>query len=895
MTRHLTILNNDLQPTHADAFFKQEEDQDRRIGLPSSIRNKISSMDELTSIRNKLSSLEQMEHRNPLTSTITQRVARSSYLPQQSFTTKNSDTTDDPNAFIRAVRIPSSQPSGDATTPGAINLHASTASLYASAASTFSSTNSNLASLRHAVQALRNTPFAHATGISMDDHANHQDDTHLDTISTISHHEYPEQRRPPSTRQQTPGPPLTNTRAETHSYSQHDIQSIPKVCSTSISASPAITEYDGDDVIMGGVTPSISTVHATASTALRSSRFRTEALRQGITPLASRSAFRKALQADAPPKTTEKPSPTIIINKYTGKDTPAGDFDEKTPSPTVVLSHFQDLNHPHGGRMANNGAASAATVSHMYVPSTAAYTPEASAGSSVSNNPLFAGTPSNPTPGSVTMAVKSMTDGAEDGLKQQGEGTVHIGQFNAAVQGLKLAEKLQQAAEKLSTPLATVVTHGGTNVPASVASNGREREIKELSLDAVPSVQISSGFQFRDDVAALLRALDVGTPTVQPLTGGAAVRALADASTEERPKPRSRIRPSLSPSSVAMLDLSKFDANGERHAPASIIKESNRSNPRTVDMSASSGNDSETTRALTQRVAELEAQREEAASLLSGYQGSIAELQDRHSSNIVRLQAEAALAKSECERLRAERGEIQEEFETLYKDKYLPLKSEAVALRKGGAALRAELAERERAMKKAAELEQEIVAARKVIDAAQKAGEVAKAEAIAAREAERLAEKRAADAAALLEGTERKWAAKYEAEGKRAEKVLHAKAVEVKGLKEKLEALSRSHDDAVHRYHVEQAKKERKEKEISLREDEICDLQLKLKEMERVLGEYRAENEKFYGVKEKYKAAVAALEAELVKKERENASLANMCNELLTDLEQKQQRQGGGK
>jgi len=328
---------------------------------------------------------------------------------------------------------------------------------------------------------------------------------------------------------------------------------------------------------------------------------------------------------------------------------------------------------------------------------------------SVSTNPLFDGTPSHSTPLSIMMI---RPDGLEFSLRSSSATSTATagGQGSAASEGIRLAEKLHQAAEKLHTPLLTArdpVDSSSLTAPNDAAT-------------AVVCSAEDASFEFKDDVVALLKALDARTPmsaaaanemgmSSPPDAGGgpatgAAARALAVASTEERPRTQARRRSSLSSCSPTILDLSGFDANGERNAPGAATPLAlagkadaaiEISPPAILSSNLACCSRSDDVSALHQRIAELEEERSEAASLLSGYQGSIAELQDRHSAAIVKMQAKISMLQSESERLRAERADIHSQFESLYRDKYQPLKVEAAVLRRGADALRARITEEE--------------------------------------------------------------------------------------------------------------------------------------------------------------------------------------------------------
>jgi hypothetical protein len=220
---------------------------------------------------------------------------------------------------------------------------------------------------------------------------------------------------------------------------------------------------------------------------------------------------------------------------------------------------------------------------------------------------------------------------------------------SAAKEGLKLAEQLHAVAQQLRTP---AVARAATPTPSPAGAIGESAD-----------VDADHTFQFKDDVAALLQALDARTPTSLPRPAAApSARTAADASTEERPGPRRRRSTSLQPSAAPLLDLSAFDPDGNRNTPepgtptvpAPHVDASPAAAPRAGALPAAPAADSAALAALAGEVAELRSrcerlgsEREEAAALLSGYQGSIAELQDRHSTTVVRMQAEAALLKSE--------------------------------------------------------------------------------------------------------------------------------------------------------------------------------------------------------------------------------------------------------
>ncbi|KAL4525212.1 hypothetical protein Ndes2437B_g03050 [Nannochloris sp. 'desiccata'] len=644
----------------------------------------------------------------------------------------------------------------------------------------------------------------------------------------------------------------------------------------------AVNENNSDHSSGGGANSSDS--RSSGSGVRRSSRFKVEALRQGVTPLRVRQHRASFSPSNAG---------VNVEIESAKKSTETEKKEEEESSPT----------------MSSNPLAL-----HPVLPLAAApgeSSPAVSSNSAISNNPLFAGTPSHPTPPSITTRRPSLGMAAAAGLR-----TPSTGGASAASEGIKLAEKLHAAAEKLQTPV-TAVTY-----------TGNKKRISATSSISITSDEDAT-FQFKGDVQALLEALDANTPQQEnndnkPSTPAAAgigmptARALAAASTEERPKPVARRHSSLSatPNSggAAILDLAGFDEDGERTAPGqetpllaprggtkstdtldnasashgttrfappSVVTRSSLALAEAAAASRPSSVPALEVASLRQKIADLESERNDAASLLSGYQGTIAELQDRHSAAIIKLQAENAMLKSESERLRSGRAQIHSQFDTLYREKYAPLKIEAAALRRGADALRTRLAEEGGHVKRIAQLEAELSASQAAIAAAQQGAAAFKIEAEAAKESERLAEQRAFDAGARLQELETKWATKFAAESSRAEQALVRKESEVSAWKDKHAAMARQYDDAVHRAHLAQAARERKVAEVGRKEEEICTLQVELQGYESALRQYRAENDKFAASKETYKARIAALEKELVEKEAEKQSLAALVDGLL--------------
>jgi hypothetical protein len=60
---------------------------------------------------------------------------------------------------------------------------------------------------------------------------------------------------------------------------------------------------------------------------------------------------------------------------------------------------------------------------------------------------------------------------------------------------------------------------------------------------------------------------------------------------------------------------------------------------------------------------------------------------------------------------------------------------------------------------------------------------------------------------------------------------------------------------------------------------------VRVRELEGVLREYQRENAKFGEVKERYKAALAAVRGDLAARDAEKKQLSDMCGQLLGRLE----------
>jgi len=118
---------------------------------------------------------------------------------------------------------------------------------------------------------------------------------------------------------------------------------------------------------------------------------------------------------------------------------------------------------------------------------------------------------------------------------------------------------------------------------------------------------------------------------------------------------------------------------------------------------------------------------------------------------------------------------------------------------------------------------------------------------------------------------------------------LNSKTEELKESKNTIVILRHRLDEIMHKAEVATAGRDRKQTEINSKEEEICALQVRVREVEGILASYKAENEKFFSVKEKYKATITNLERQVVKLKEEKAQVSMWCNQLISEREQSQQ------
>lgn len=184
-------------------------------------------------------------------------------------------------------------------------------------------------------------------------------------------------------------------------------------------------------------------------------------------------------------------------------------------------------------------------------------------------------------------------------------------------------------------------------------------------------------------------------------------------------------------------------------------------------------------------------------------------------------------------------------------------------------------------------LRKELEASRNAAMAARKAAEAAEAVNHAAQEAQRLAEEKA-DAALAQNAKEiENLKYQYEVRLKNMQSSLDTKTAELAESSKRMVLLRNKLDETMHKSEVAIAGRDRKQAELNSKEDEICALQVRLKDIEAVLASYKAENEKFFSVRLKYKATIANLEHQVDVLQSDKAELTKMCDELLSEAEKK--------
>jgi len=657
-------------------------------------------------------------------------------------------------------------------------------------------------------------------------------------------------------------------------------------------------------------------------------------------PTTSKSTIQKRLESAAP-SAAPAPAPELAVE--------LGAQQEVTPttSNTNPLASFVTMGNAVG--TGNEGAAAAAAAGTN--PSvTLRPSHSSSSTSKVSSNPLFASTPTHPTPPSISQPLRPLvaataadtsalpssrgaqssirrypptpysaavaagmqarrvslagrTPGATGG-RRGGQGG---GNAVSVSEGFKLAEQLAAVADRLasvsprcpptnpievvetgddlvgrhesSIEVTTKKTLSWTPPPpqqqqqqkaAAAAADTQYAPVRTLPQQQQQKDPVTPMFQ--DDVAKLLKALDA--PTL--------ATALRTSRSSRLGNPQNQYdAASSSPMNgggdgadahrlcfSSILDLDGFDSNGEKRADIALAGTpmihprpimANNTNGNRAPGGTTTGTGTGTGRSMApngfqvdkelrqaeSRALKAEAGRNEAAALLKDYQGTIASLKDGHASALARAeaaltraQADAFNTKAEVEDLKNKLQTTEVSFHTLYHDKYVPLKHAYQQLHSDNGLVRGQNEE-----------------LRGLVEAEQsKVHELAK-------ELEKV----------RFESSQRVATAETRAEESR-DALMKLQA-------ELDDNERRMREDAKRAVAVAHAAKERASNELLRREEELCSLSVKLKEVERMLGQYKAENEGFYETKQ-------ILKRELESKEEENARLSLMCEELLQVAEE---------
>lgn len=219
----------------------------------------------------------------------------------------------------------------------------------------------------------------------------------------------------------------------------------------------------------------------------------------------------------------------------------------------------------------------------------------------------------------------------------------------------------------------------------------------------------------------------------------------------------------------------------------------------------------------------------------------------------------------------------------------MPLKAEAAKLRQHAEDMQSMANEAAYSAKEVELLRKEVSAAKQSALASQKAAEAAEAQNIALKEAERLANERAEALKDEAKKSNKMFADEFEKKIQTLEASLNSKTEELKESKNTIVILRHRLDEIMHKAEVATAGRDRKQTEINSKEEEICALQVRVREVEGILASYKAENEKFFSVKEKYKATITNLERQVVKLKEEKAQVSMWCNQLISEREQSQQ------
>ena len=344
----------------------------------------------------------------------------------------------------------------------------------------------------------------------------------------------------------------------------------------------------------------------------------------------------------------------------------------------------------------------------------------------------------------------------------------------------------------------------------------------------------SEGKRLAKEMHAMAQRL--GTPSGR---GSLEPRSLASASTEELKRPLARRMSILADMHAPILDLNGFDAHGERrrHSLATPVIQRARE-----DLTVQMTHGPEDVEELKEKIAALEAQRDEAGAILEGYQGSIAKLQDDYSKDVVTWTTENTLMSTEVERLRKERQQIHDQFSVLYHSKYLPLKEEIKGLREASA---------KQESIEVASLCEEVGMLKTQVESYKMSENAAKNDVRKAKEEARLAHERAEE---------------YQSRIESLESALRQKDERLDQADWKIGSMREQLDEALHQKEVATAGFQRISLELQAREDEVCRLKAHVTEKMKLLEEYKRTNEGFYEIKLGYKKKIQYLNAKLAEK-----------------------------
>jgi predicted RNase H-like nuclease (RuvC/YqgF family) len=186
-------------------------------------------------------------------------------------------------------------------------------------------------------------------------------------------------------------------------------------------------------------------------------------------------------------------------------------------------------------------------------------------------------------------------------------------------------------------------------------------------------------------------------------------------------------------------------------------------------------------------------------------------------------------------RLRKERQQIHDQFSVLYKSKYLPLKQEIGSLqqRASSATEEARSAREEIRM-----LSKQLESSKMSESALKKALEASQAQVSAAQEEARVACSRLQVVQDKLMVETRQISEQYTSKIHQLEEMMLSKDKELQACRDKLVSLRETCDEIIHQKEVAITGYQRKKLELDVREEEICSLQTRLNEAEKMLDKF---------------------------------------------------------